>query len=174
MPGRSHIGVTGGQHGGKAGGLGLAPLAFAGLFKMPVIAHFLESALAINLLLQPAQGFVHRFAFFKSYFGQKFSLPLRVSAGPAWPALLNESLPCPHSAPVSTAKNTARNGAFFFGRLLSAKKHFKISDVSIVNWSLRICHWLSRPPPWRWQAANCHNRSERGWSVMPRVLTNDK
>jgi hypothetical protein len=28
----------------------------------------------------------------------------------------------------------------FFGWLLLAKKRFKISDLSIENWSLKICH----------------------------------
>jgi len=72
----SHIGVTGAQHGGKAGRLHFAPFAFAGLFKMTVIAHFLQSSLAVDFFLQPPQGFVNRLAFFQSNFCQKFSLPL--------------------------------------------------------------------------------------------------
>lgn len=43
-----------------------------------MIAHFLERAFTVNLLLQPAQCLVHRLAFFKSNFGQKISLPSRV------------------------------------------------------------------------------------------------
>ena len=72
----SHIGVTGAQHGRKAGCLHFAALAFAGLLKMPVIAHLLQSPFAIDLFLQTAQGFVNRLAFFQSNLCQKFSLPL--------------------------------------------------------------------------------------------------
>ena len=86
---KSHIGVTGGQHRGKPRGLGLAPFAFAGLFKVPVIAHFLERAFAIYLFLQPAQRLVHRLAFFQSYFGQKISLPFQVGAGSCRPRALS-------------------------------------------------------------------------------------
>jgi len=60
----SHIGVTGAQHGGKAGGLHFAAFALAGLFKMPVVAHFLQGSFAIDLFLQSPQGLVNRFAFF--------------------------------------------------------------------------------------------------------------
>ena len=118
MPNKSHIGVTGGQHGGKAGGLGFAPLAFAGLFKVPVIAHLLERALAIYLFLQPAQRLVHRLAFFESYFGQKISLPFRVGAGPCLPArskMFHGRIPCLYPAPVSTGKNAKKtNGRLHF------------------------------------------------------------
>ena len=89
MQNRSHIGVSGGQHRGKAGGFGLAPFPFAGLFKMPVIAHFLECAFAVNLLLQPAQGLVHRLALLKSNFGQIISLPLRFGARAGMARALN-------------------------------------------------------------------------------------
>ena len=75
----SHIGVAGAQHGGKAGCFHFAALSFAGLFKMPVVAHFLQRPFAIDLFLQSPQGFVNGFAFFQSNFCQKFSLPLRVT-----------------------------------------------------------------------------------------------
>jgi len=57
------VGVTGAQHGRKARGFFLAPAPFARLFVMAVVAHFLQSAFAIHLLLQPAQGLVYAFAF---------------------------------------------------------------------------------------------------------------
>jgi hypothetical protein len=72
----SHIGVTGAQHGGKAGRFHFAALALAGLFKMTVIAHFLQSPFTIDLFLQSPQGFIDGLAFFQSNFCQKFSLPL--------------------------------------------------------------------------------------------------
>jgi hypothetical protein len=73
----SHIGITGAQHGREAGGLHLAPLALAGLLEMPVVAHFLQGAFAVDLFLQAPQGLVNRFAFFQSNLSQKFSLPLQ-------------------------------------------------------------------------------------------------
>ena len=48
----SHVGVTGAEHGGEPGRFFFAAAAFARLFKMPVAAHDLERALAIDLLLQ--------------------------------------------------------------------------------------------------------------------------
>jgi hypothetical protein len=57
------IGVAGAQHGGEAGGFHLAASALAGLLKMPVAAHFLQRALAIDLLLQSPQRLVNRLAF---------------------------------------------------------------------------------------------------------------
>jgi hypothetical protein len=33
----------------------------------------------------------------------------------------------------------------FLGDSPWAKKRFKSSDLSIENWSLKICHWLSSP-----------------------------
>ena len=80
LPGRSkplQIGVASGQHGGKARGFLLAAPPFARFFVMPVIAHDFQGAFAVNLLLQPAQGLVHGFAFFKFNLGQSVSLPLR-------------------------------------------------------------------------------------------------
>ena len=35
-----------------------------GFFKMPVVAHFFQSPFAVDLLLQPPQGFVNGLAFF--------------------------------------------------------------------------------------------------------------
>jgi hypothetical protein len=60
----SHIGVSSAQHGRKAGGLHFAAFALTGLFEMPVIAYFLQSSFAVDLLFQPAQGFVNWLAFF--------------------------------------------------------------------------------------------------------------
>lgn len=59
-----HIGVAGRQHGGEARGFFLAAAAFTGFLKMAVAAHCFQGALAVNLLLQPAQRPVHRLAFF--------------------------------------------------------------------------------------------------------------
>ena len=42
---------------------------------MPMIAHFLERAFAVDFLFQPAQRLVHGLAFFKPDFGQLYSLP---------------------------------------------------------------------------------------------------
>jgi hypothetical protein len=38
---------------------------------MPVIAHFLQGAFAVDLFLQSPQRLIHRLAFFQSNFGQK-------------------------------------------------------------------------------------------------------
>jgi hypothetical protein len=47
----SHISVTGAQHGRKAGSFHFAALSLAGLFKMPVVAYFLQRPFAIDLFL---------------------------------------------------------------------------------------------------------------------------
>ena len=44
---------------------------------MPMAAHNLERALAVDFFLQPPQRTIHRFAFFQSYFGQRNSLPFQ-------------------------------------------------------------------------------------------------
>jgi hypothetical protein len=79
----SSVGVTRAQHGGEAGDLQLAPPPLAGLLEVLMIAHFLEGAFAVDLLLEPPQGPLHRFAFLKSYLSQLFSHPLacRYSSG---------------------------------------------------------------------------------------------
>ena len=55
--------VAGAQHGGKTRRFHFAAALFARLFKMPVIADFLERAFAVDFLFQPAQRLIHRFAF---------------------------------------------------------------------------------------------------------------
>ena len=45
-----------------------------------MIANFFEGAFAVDFLFQPAQRLVHGLAFFKSDFGQLYSLPLRVQS----------------------------------------------------------------------------------------------
>src|SRR5437870_5372799 len=59
------IGIAGAQHGRKPGHLHFATAPFARLFIMPVVAHFLQDALAVDLFLQSPQRFFHRFALFK-------------------------------------------------------------------------------------------------------------
>ena len=72
----SHVSIAGAQHGGKPGRLHLSAPPFAGLLEMPVVAHFFQSAFAVDLFLQAPQRLVNRLAFFQSYFGQELSLPL--------------------------------------------------------------------------------------------------
>jgi len=74
------ISVTRAQHGGETRGLHFAATALARLFEMPMIAHFLQRAFAVDFLFQPAQRLVHGLAFFKPDFGQLYSLPLRAIA----------------------------------------------------------------------------------------------
>jgi hypothetical protein len=104
----SHVGVAGAQHGGKTGGLHLPAPPLTGLFEMPMVAHFLQSALSVDLFLQAPQRFVNRFAFFQSNFGQKLSLPLqflRVLHGHAVNSPLTCS-PAPHlSTPIFRPQN---------------------------------------------------------------------
>ena len=71
------IRVTRGQHGGEPGRFHLATAAFARLFKVPVIAHDLQGSFAVDFLLQSPQGLFNWLAFFKFYFGQINSHPLR-------------------------------------------------------------------------------------------------
>src|SRR5437016_5384840 len=59
------IGIAGAQHGRKPGHLHFATAPFARLFIMPVVAHFLQDALAVDLFLQSPQRFFHRFAHFE-------------------------------------------------------------------------------------------------------------
>ena len=97
----SHVGVTGAQHGGKPGRLHFPAPPFTGLFEMPVVAHFLQSAFAVDLFLQTPQRLVNRFPFFQSNFGQELSLPLyvpRVRHGHA----INGRLTCNPPANMST------------------------------------------------------------------------
>src|SRR5437879_202717 len=51
---------------------------------MPVVTHNFQSALAIDLLFQSAQGLIHGFAFFQFNFGQRLftSSPLTSGFGP--------------------------------------------------------------------------------------------
>ena len=74
---------------------------------MPMIAHFLQSAFAIDFFLQSSQRFVHRLAFFQSYFGQNshFLSPYRLSViGQA----LHGWLTCSPPARLSTPKITQK------------------------------------------------------------------
>src|ERR1041385_1817270 len=59
IPSELQVGVARAQHGREPGGLHLAAAAFAGLLKMPVIAHFLQGAFAVDLFLQSPQRLVH-------------------------------------------------------------------------------------------------------------------
>lgn len=70
-----HVRVTRGQHGREARDFLLSATALARLFKMPMTAHGLERAFAINFFLQPTQRTIHRFAFFQFNFCQRNSLP---------------------------------------------------------------------------------------------------
>src|ERR1041384_5696631 len=54
----SHIRITGAQHGGKARGLHLAAALLARLLKMPMVTDFLQRALPVDFLFQPAQRLV--------------------------------------------------------------------------------------------------------------------
>ena len=67
---RLQVRVTGAQHGGKARRFHLAAPFLAGLFKMPVIADFLQRPFPVDFLLQPAQRLIHRFAFLQLNLGQ--------------------------------------------------------------------------------------------------------
>ena len=58
------IRVTGGQHGGEPGRFHLATAPFARLFKMPVVAHDLQRAFAVDFLFQSPQGLFDWLAFF--------------------------------------------------------------------------------------------------------------
>ena len=58
------IRVAGGEHRGKTRDLFLAAALFTRLFKMPVTAHDLERAFAVDFLLQSPQRTIHWFAFF--------------------------------------------------------------------------------------------------------------
>jgi len=58
------IRVARGEHRGKTRDLFLAATLFTRLFEMPVIAHDLERAFAVDFFLQPPQRAIHRFAFF--------------------------------------------------------------------------------------------------------------
>jgi hypothetical protein len=58
------VGVAGGEHRGKAGGLFLAAALFTRLFEMPVTAHDLEGPFAVDFFLQSPQCAFHWFAFF--------------------------------------------------------------------------------------------------------------
>jgi len=69
------VGVTRGQHRGKARGFSLRRRFSLGFFEMPVIAHDLEGSFAVNFFLQSPQRTFHWFAFFQSDFGQRNSLP---------------------------------------------------------------------------------------------------
>src|SRR5437773_1477602 len=56
---RLEVRVAGAEHGGEPGGLLFAPAALAGLLEMPMVAHRLERPFAVNLFLEPPQGFVN-------------------------------------------------------------------------------------------------------------------
>jgi hypothetical protein len=71
------IRVTRGQHGGESGHFHFATLAFARLFKMPVIAHDFKRPFAIDFLFQSSQGLFDWLAFFQFNFGQFNSHPLQ-------------------------------------------------------------------------------------------------
>lgn len=58
------VSVARAQHRGKTGRLHLATATFAWLLKMTMVAHFLQSALPIDLFLQAPQRLIDRFAFF--------------------------------------------------------------------------------------------------------------
>ncbi len=64
------------QHRGEPRDFFLAAAARTGLFEVPVIAHFLQGAFAVDFFLQPPKRPIHWFAFFKPDFGQLTSLPL--------------------------------------------------------------------------------------------------
>src|SRR5437899_8223934 len=57
--------VAGAQHGGKSCRFHLATLAFARLFKMPVITYDLQRPFAVDLLFQSPQGLFYWLAFFQ-------------------------------------------------------------------------------------------------------------
>jgi hypothetical protein len=87
---RLHVGVPRRKHGGEPGRLLFAPAPLARLLEMPVVAHNLQGALAVDLLLQSPQRFIYRLAFFKLNFGQNYltSSPRTWGCpGPSWPAL---------------------------------------------------------------------------------------
>src|SRR2546426_12007429 len=79
------FGVTRTQHGGKPRGLFLAPATFARLFKMPMVAHFLQGALPVDLLLQSPQRPIHGLAFFQPDLGQ-----LKLTSSPGRPTVLED------------------------------------------------------------------------------------
>ena len=60
----SKIGVTRAQHRGETRHFFFASTLLARLLEMPMIAHFLERAFAVDSLLQPPQGTINGLAFF--------------------------------------------------------------------------------------------------------------
>ena len=64
------IGVARGQHRGEPRHFFFSPASFAWLLEVPVIAHFLKGAFAVDFLFQPAERLFNGLAFFKSDFGQ--------------------------------------------------------------------------------------------------------
>ncbi len=83
---QSQVGVASRQHRGKAGHFHLAPRAFARLLVMTMGADFLQSTLAVQPFLEPAQRLVDGLAFFQLNFCQLRSLPSGGSdpTSPAW------------------------------------------------------------------------------------------
>jgi len=61
---KSQVRVTGGQHRGKTRDFFLAAALFTRLFEMPVAAHDLERAFAVDFFLQPPQCTIHWLTFF--------------------------------------------------------------------------------------------------------------
>ena len=72
IPFGSHVGVARAKHGGESGRLFFAPAPLARLLEMPMVAHHFQCPFAVDLFLEPPQGFLHGFAFFKLYLGQTF------------------------------------------------------------------------------------------------------
>ncbi len=66
-----HFGVTRAQHSREPRGLFLAPPSFTRLFEMPVASYNFQCPFPVDLLLQPAEGFIHRLAFFQFNLSQK-------------------------------------------------------------------------------------------------------
>ena len=76
------IRITRGQHGGEPRHFLLAATALARLFKVPMIAHFLERAFAVDFFLQSPQRLLNWFAFFELNFRQSVSLPSNLRGCP--------------------------------------------------------------------------------------------
>ena len=89
-PQPSVIGVPRLQHRGEPSRFLFAALLGAGLLKAPMQPELLQGLLAVQLLLEPADGSLHRFPFFQSNFGHNRAAFFRRSfpSGPLWPVTM--------------------------------------------------------------------------------------